>query len=224
MRVAVLQHSKGEWIGSMQSWFEQKAYIVTTYSLLDGDPLPSIDDFDWLISMGGPMGVDDRDEHAWIEPELQLLREAIADNKRVLGMCLGGQLMASAMGAEVYRNKRLEIGWFPIEKIHSSASWMPAEVNLLSWHGDCFPAPEGTTGFARSAVTPCQGFSKGNRIWALQFHLEAQSDTVDLFSSEVTDWKVSKTVQCIEQMKKMAGDYLPTSRNIMHRLLTVMDG
>lgn len=223
MRVQVIQHSKGEWIGSMQSWFEQRAYTVATCSLVDGDPLPSLDDFDWLISMGGPMGVNERHDYAWMEPELELLRQAIAANKRVLGMCLGGQLMASAMGAEIYRNKRLEIGWFPIEKTHPSASWMPERVNLLSWHGDCFRVPEGAISFAKSTVTPCQGFSKGNRVWALQFHLEAQGDTLDLFSSDVSDWEVSKTVQGIEEMKKMAGDYLPTSRNIMHRLLAVME-
>jgi len=180
-KVAIFQHAEGEWIGSMRHWFVDKTFQLTTNRLDLDDPLPSVDEFDWLLIMGGPMSTYDEINYPWLIGEKQLIREAIEADKIVLGICLGSQLIASALGAKVYANTQQEIGWFPVSKIDPQASWMPEDFLPLSWHGDCFELPENTCSFASSRVTPSQGFYYGNRIWALQFHLEAEPGTVEAF-------------------------------------------
>lgn len=180
-KVAIFQHADGEWIGSMRHWFANKPFQLTTYRVDKADPLPSIAEFDWLLIMGGPMSTYDEINYPWLVAEKQLIREAIDTNKTVLGICLGSQLIASALGARVYPNTQQEIGWFPVSKIDAEASWMPDDLLPLSWHGDCVELPENARAFAESSITPCQGFYYGNRIWALQFHLEVESGTVEAF-------------------------------------------
>ena len=180
-KVAVLQHAHGEWIGSMQEWFTNKDFLLQTYRLDLNSVLPTVDEFDWLMIMGGPMSVNDEDIYPWLAPEKQLISDAIAADKIVLGICLGGQLIASAMHAKVIKNTQPEIGWYPVTKTNQCATWMPEIFKPLSWHSDCFELPEGATAFASSAITPYQGFSVGKKIWALQFHLEAQTGTVASF-------------------------------------------
>lgn len=179
--VAIFQHAEGEWIGSMRHWFADKPFQLTTYRLDQADPLPSIDEFDWLLIMGGPMSTYDETNYAWLIGEKQLISEAIDANKIVLGICLGSQLIASALGAKVYANTQQEIGWFPVNKTDAEATWMPEDLQPLSWHGDCVELPENSSSFADSAITPCQGFYYGKRIWALQFHLEVEPGTVEAF-------------------------------------------
>lgn len=180
-KVAIFQHADGEWIGSMRHWFAEKPFQLTTYRLDQNDPLPSVAEFDWLLIMGGPMSTYDETNYPWLIAEKQLIREAIEADKIVLGMCLGSQLIASALGAKVYPNTQQEIGWFPVNKIDARASWMPEDLQPLSWHGDCVELPENTSSFADSEITPCQGFYFGPRVWALQFHLEVEPGTVDAF-------------------------------------------
>ncbi|HDZ15917.1 hypothetical protein LCGC14_1006690 [marine sediment metagenome] len=182
-KVAILQHAEGEWIGSMDAWFADKAYELTTYRLDKGESLPTLDTYDWLLIMGGPMSVYDEETYAWLAPEKKLILDSIEAGRKVLGICLGGQLIASAMGAKVYRNEQQEIGWYPVNKTDPSAEWMPESLTPLSWHGDCFEVPINTIPFASSIVTPYQGFHLDQRVWALQFHLEAQDGTVESFFS-----------------------------------------
>lgn len=223
IRILILQHAEGEWIGSMADWFSDTSrcdnFVLKTLRLDQGDTLVDMDAFDWLLVMGGPMSVNDELTHPWLREEKELIRQAIACDKTVLGICLGGQLIAAASGAEVYRNHTQEIGWFSINRTDPRVTWLPDKVNLLSWHGDCFRLPVGATPFASSDVTPCQGFSMGPRIWALQFHLEAAAGTVDAFlACEGDDLPSGEFVQRVSQLQQDA-EFLPQSRQIMHRLL-----
>jgi GMP synthase-like glutamine amidotransferase len=101
----------------------------------------------------------------------------IAASKRVLGICLGAQLLAEVLGARVYRNKHREIGWFPVQRMPGNASSalfavFPAEVDVFHWHGDTFDLPANAELLASSAACPNQGFIFRNQVLALQFHLE----------------------------------------------------
>lgn len=181
IRVQVLQHADGEGLGSLRKWFLEKgAYISTTRVDLNQE-LPSLNEFDWLIIMGGPMGAYEEDKYSWLPAEKQFIRTAIENNKRVLGVCLGGQLIASAMGANVYANSQKEIGWFPIRKTNDIAPWLSSNQSLLCWHGDCFDLPKTAISFATSDITEHQGFCLGPRVWALQFHIEALHGTTNIF-------------------------------------------
>jgi len=221
MRIAILQHEPNEWIGSMASWFEAKGYHLSTTMVYLNETLPSIDDFDWLLIMGGGMSVYEEDTYAWLKLEKQLIRDAVAAEKKVLGICLGGQLIASALGAKVYPGEHQEIGWFPVNKTDAVASWCPDNLIPLSWHGDRFDLPEGATGFAKSEITPYQGFCLTDKIWALQFHLEATEQSVTDFYNVTETFPEGDFVQSYQQM--LDDNQVEASQKIMHELLEVMD-
>ncbi|MBU1194402.1 MAG: type 1 glutamine amidotransferase [Proteobacteria bacterium] len=177
MNVHYLQHVPFEGIGSMESFFKEKGYPVTCTKLYDGDPLPQPDAFDLLIVMGGPMGIYDEDEYPWLKAEKQFIAQVISEKKKVLGICLGAQLIADVLGAKVYKNRHREIGWFAIDGCPELENTLLADVftqkpNVFHWHGDTFDIPAGAVAVAKSRACANQGFIKDNHVIAFQFHLE----------------------------------------------------
>ena len=117
MRAHYLQHVPFEGLGSIAPWLESAGYQITGTKLYESTTIPNPEQFDLLIIMGGPMSVNDEERFPWLRIEKQFIRQTIESGKAVLGICLGAQLIASAMGESVYPNRRKEIGWFPIEGI-----------------------------------------------------------------------------------------------------------
>lgn len=177
MRVHWCQHVPFEGLGLIQPWLVEKGATITATRFFANDPIPTVDDFDWLIVMGGPMGVNDTDVHPWLAAEQALIAEAIRKRKTVLGICLGAQLIAAALGVRVYRNTEKEIGWFAVNRSNSlHGHWLnqafPREFTPLHWHGETFDLPPDTVLLGSSAACRNQGFCYGDHVLALQFHLE----------------------------------------------------
>lgn len=177
MRVHYIQHVPFEGLGSMGPALEKRGCTLTSTHLHKGQTLPADDAFDWLIVMGGPMSIYDEDKYPWLKDEKAFIRRAIDGGKKILGVCLGAQLIADAMGAKVTRNDHREIGWHTIsptpgarDTILSPVLSNPAEV--FHWHGDTFDIPEGATHIASSDACKNQAFIADDRIVAFQFHLE----------------------------------------------------
>ena len=177
MNIHYLQHVPFEGLGSIEAWLKTGNHRLTDTRLYQNDPLPEMADFDWLIVMGGPMGVDDEDQYPWLKQEKQFIQQAIGSGKIVLGICLGAQLIAAALGAKVYKDKNPEIGWFNIdrhieaEKTILSSVILP-QLEVFHWHGDTFDIPAGAQSLAFSVACQNQGFIFDNRVVGLQFHLE----------------------------------------------------
>lgn len=183
MRLRCLQHVPFEGPAAVSDWARGRGLAIDTTRLYAAEPLPALDDFDWLLVMGGPMGVGDADRHPWIVPERELIRSAVEADKRVLGICLGAQLVASALGARVYPNRHREIGWFevrrcPVPPETPFAGRFPDRLTVFHWHGDTFDLPGGAVLLAESDACRHQAFAFGGRVLALQFHLEATADSV----------------------------------------------
>ena len=174
MKVHVLQHVPFEGPGSIGPWLEARRADVGLTRLYAGDPLPRADQIDGLVVMGGPMSVNDEDEFAWLRPEKRLVRDAVDRGIPVLGVCLGAQLIASALGARVYSGPAKEIGWFPIQGVPdvAPAFQFPPECLAFHWHGETFDLPPGAVRLASSAACENQAFQVGRNAIALQFHLE----------------------------------------------------
>jgi len=177
MRVHCLQHVPFEGLGSLGPWLEARGVTLTTTRFFEDPRLPAPDAVDWVIALGGPMSVNDEAELPWLAAEKAFLREACAQGRRILGICLGGQLLASACGAKVTRNREREIGWFPVSRTPAAAEHpvlraLPPSFEAFHWHGETFALPEGALHGARSAACEHQAFALGPRAVGLQFHLE----------------------------------------------------
>jgi GMP synthase-like glutamine amidotransferase len=143
--------------------------------------LPDPASVDMLVVMGGPMGVYDEKDLPWLSAEKAFLSEAIRLNKKILGICLGAQLLAAVSGAGVRRTPRKEIGWFPVFPTAAAGShpWFHALLKdhpvLFHWHGDRFDIPAGAGNLAFTEANDNQAFLLGDRIVGLQFHGEIRA-------------------------------------------------
>jgi GMP synthase-like glutamine amidotransferase len=181
----VLQHIACEPPAAFEDELRSRGLDVVRVELDEGDALPDWRDFPAIVVMGGPMGAYDEAEHDWLAPEKRLLRDAVEGGVPVWGVCLGAQLLASALGARVYRGERPEVGVLPVELTAEGAddpvfAAAPASFPALQWHGDTFDLPEGATLLAHSAAYPNQAFRVG-ASYGLQFHIEVPL-------SLATDW------------------------------------
>ncbi len=150
--------------------------------------------------MGGPMSVND--DLPWIEPTLELIRAAHARSVPILGHCLGGQLVATALGASVHANPQNEIGWFPVRSRTSFPS-LAEEFEVFHWHGETFTLPAGTQHLFENDACPNQGFRIANTL-ALQFHVELLADMVPEWAKQYADEiaKPTATVQGYEALTR----------------------
>jgi GMP synthase-like glutamine amidotransferase len=180
MLVHVLQHVAHEGPGSIAHWCTARGATVTTTSLWEGATLPCVDDFDMLVVLGGPMSVNDEPVFPWLIDEKRLIAHAVASGKAVLGICLGAQLIASALGAKVYPNAEPEIGWHPVRAVSGPATpfqW-PRSIMGFHWHGETFDLPPKATLLASTPGCFHQAFCLGNKVIGLQFHPEATPESV----------------------------------------------
>lgn len=177
MRIHVFQHVPYEGPGSIARWAEKNGHSLTTTRFHEGDPLPSHDDYDLLMILGGPMSANDDFNVDWMQAEKRFIREAIDQDKMLLGICLGSQLIARVLGATISRNEDREIGWFPITATpNAMVLGLPQQFQAFHWHGDTFTLPEGAKSIGSSEGCDQQGFIYQDRIVALQFHLETTPD------------------------------------------------
>jgi GMP synthase-like glutamine amidotransferase len=183
MKVQVFQHVPFEDIGSMAAWFAERG-IEPGYTRFFEDPrLPPLAGLDLIVVMGGPMSVNDVARYPWLVAEKAFIREALERGVRVLGICLGAQLIANALGARVYPNGAKEIGWFPVRAIESAdpvqeqGLQFPPEVRVFHWHGETFDLPPAARRLASSAACENQAFVIGRHGVGLQFHAETTPDS-----------------------------------------------
>jgi len=182
VRLLILQHVPFEGPAAIARWAELRGHSCSYIYCAEHPEYPALNAFDALIIMGGPMGVNDAPP--WMSAENEFIRRSIDDKKIVLGVCLGAQLIASALGASVRRNPEKEIGWFTVESVMPDnlasqpfKGTLPASFACLHWHGDTFDIPEGATHLYRSDACENQAFIYDNRVVGLQFHLEFDTAT-----------------------------------------------
>lgn len=179
LRVHWLQHAPYEGLGALEPRLLARGLAPRRTRVFAGEPLPAVDDIDFLIALGGPMSVNDEATLPWLAPEKALLRAAIAREVPVLGICLGAQLMAAALDAPVGPSPEREVGWWPVRAVTPPPAPpfavfpFPAELTALHWHGEAFAPPAGTVLLARSAGCPHQALQAAPRAIGLQFHPEA---------------------------------------------------
>lgn len=226
MRAHCFQHVPFEGLGSIASWLEEAGWVTTNTRFFESAELPNPDMVDMLVVMGGPMSVNDEDEFPWLVAEKKFIREAIGAGKPVLGICLGAQLIASAMGARIYRNPVKEIGWLPIHGISSSDTSLfqfPPSARVFHWHGETFDVPSGATLLAQSDGCANQAFQLGPSVIGLQFHLETTAESARMLVANCRDELVpAKYIQTEDEILSATMENYDSIHRLMHDVLTFL--
>ena len=227
MKIVWLQHESFEGPGYIRAWADTHGHEITGVMAFEREPLPNLDSFDLLVVMGGPMSVHDDELFPWIMNEKRFLRDAIVAGKSVLGICLGAQLLADALGAGVRKNLYREIGWFDVRlsgagKKTRLGKLLPEEFRAFHWHGDTFDVPAGAIHLGSSHACANQGFVWAERVVGLQFHNEVTEDSIrDLSGACMDEIDGSLFVQSLSDITNPAP--VPDANRIMETILCYME-
>lgn len=189
--VAVIQHSAFEDTGIFGEVIRDMGWNISVYNGGIDDLSRPLREANLAIILGGPIGVYETDRYPFLVDELHSLEKRLADNRPTLGICLGAQLVAAALGARVYPGTSKEIGWGEVHLTtqgHASCIAHLAGKNVLHWHGDTFDLPAGAERLASTARYENQAFSYGNNVLAMQFHAEIES-------SRIEQWLIGHTCE-----------------------------
>ena len=223
MRVHVLQHVPFEGLGSINEWLSCRRTRVTYTRFFENARLPALADIDLVIILGGPMSVNDEGPLPWLCHEKEFVAQAIAGNKAVLGICLGAQLIASALGAGVYPGPEKEIGWFPVfgQPAAPGTFVFPEVTEVFHWHGETFDLPAGACLLASSDACCNQAFQVGGRVIGLQFHLETTPESAEAIISNCSSELVphQRFIQQASTLRAMPTNKYAGINNLMTRLL-----
>lgn len=216
MKIHWLQHVPFEGLGCIEPWLAVNGHTVTCTRFRAGDALPPAETVDGLIVMGGPMGVYDEALYSWMAAEKAFIKKIIAQNKPVLGICLGAQLIAEVLGAKVWKNDQREIGFFPVT---GDGKLFPPEFTPFHWHGDTFGIPAGAKHLASSAATENQAFIYKDNVLALQFHLETTEESLmSLYENGRDEITAGPFMQTLDEMRRYF-HVLGNANALMHGLL-----
>jgi GMP synthase (glutamine-hydrolysing) len=184
-RIVVLQHVPHEELGTLNFLLRTAGFAVDTVNFwCETGAHPTLENYQGLIVLGGPMGVYEADKYPHLATEKELIECAVKKNLPVLGICLGAQLIANALGATVYPNGIKEIGWYDLAPTADGKNdplfhHLSATEKVFQWHGDTFDLPNGAVHLASSPLCTNQAFRYGRNVYALQFHLEVDAKMID---------------------------------------------
>jgi GMP synthase-like glutamine amidotransferase len=199
-----------------------RGHAVSVIHLYRGDALPAPDAFDLLVVMGGEMNIYQYRDWPWLKPESAFIKSVLDRGKPVMGMCLGAQLIADALGARVVQNEHIELGWLPVTWTDEARAFfpeLPASSTVLHWHGDTFGLPSGATRLAASEGCPEQGYVIPGKCLGLQFHMEVDPGLVAAFAESQVEWYEGPCVQTRNVVLADASLYCNQNRPLLHGML-----
>jgi GMP synthase-like glutamine amidotransferase len=229
MKVHWFQHVEFEGLGLIESWLRARCHELSTTRWWAGEVAGAeAEAAEWLIVMGGPMNIYQHRDHPWLIAEKAAISAAVARGARVLGVCLGAQLIADVLGGKVMQNAEREIGWWPVRAVAEGAASryvFPPEATVLHWHGDTFTLPPGAVRLAASEGCAQQAFAVGERVLGLQFHLEMGAAAVTAIASACADelTPARRWVQSAETITNGAYEHAQAASKLLAKLLAAME-
>jgi GMP synthase (glutamine-hydrolysing) len=202
MKLHYIQHVPFETPAGILKWASSRSVEISSTKMFESAMLPELPDFDFLLVMGGPMSVNEESKFHWMKNEKKFIENCISHNKKILGICLGAQLIADVLGAEVSSNKYKEIGWYDVEKCNDIrvTKQFPAKFKAFHWHGERFNIPDGAVKIFESEACDNQGFAYRNSV-GLQFHIESDDDSItSMIENCADDIDKSRYVQSINDI------------------------
>ena len=228
-RVLVIQHVAHEGLGMFAEPLTQAGCVVTTLNAANPDTIwPLADEVQGIVIMGGPMAVYERHRHPCLIKELHFLRNALQQEVPVLGICLGAQLIAHALGAQVTKNPQQEIGWYPLTKAPGAASdpllaAFAATETVFQWHGDTFTLPRESVQLASSPLCAQQAFRYRDNVYGLQFHVEVTDTMIQEWLDEPGNAReLSGVRDSIDPaaIRRASSQHLPRLHTLAHHVAT----
>jgi GMP synthase-like glutamine amidotransferase len=224
--VLVFQHDPFEDLGFFAEVLEKLGARCRTIRLFYGElPTEDWEHISALIILGGPMSVSDEEQYPFLRWEKTIIRAAIDEAVPLLGVCLGAQLIASALGAAVSPGPVKEIGWYPISVtahglVDSSLGYLPESPMVFQWHGDGFDLPMGAVRLASSVYYENQAFRLGKHIYGLQFHLEMTTAMIDRWLDERSKDLAQVSYIHPDRIVSDTQNYLPTLKYYAEKFLS----
>ena len=212
-RILIIQHIDIESPGIILNFMKEKGISFDCRKIENDNT--NLLDYDGLIIMGGPMSVNDKDHYSFIDKEIELLKHYLRINKPILGICLGSQIIASALNSSIYKNSKQELGWHTVSLTQNNDTiFENLENNFLAfhWHGDIFDLPNNSIKLASSQISNIQAFVFQKNCYGLLFHLEVTKEIVeniiDTFKSDLVSESIDKSIiLCVLEKKiKMIND------------------
>lgn len=228
--VLAIQHVEPETTGLIGEALSEGGARLTTVRVFEGEPVPAgIAPHDALVVMGGPMGVYEADRHPHLADEIELIRRAVESDVPVLGVCLGSQLLAAALGSSV-RPAQRELGWLPVTLTPEGAAdplfaGLPPTFTVFHWHGDAFAPPPGSVALASSDLTPCQAFRHGAHV-GLLFHMEMSESMIRALVEQdiASGYADAAARRALEEMQDRLPAIRPLARKVFGRVSDAIAG
>jgi len=229
MRIQLIEHDPQDFSRTNISlWAADKGYRVNQVFICNNEALPPLDSFDWLMVMGGSPHAWDAAGNAWLQTEKDFVNAALAAGKMILGICFGAQLLAEALGGELFPNPHREIGWHEVALSQQGREsflfqGIPPAFVTFHWHDDHFSLPQSCTRLARSQATENQAFVDRERpLVGLQFHPEYTRRMVAYYAREHSqDWTTDDYVSTKDEVLAQT-DEIPNTYWLMEILLNNM--
>ncbi len=224
--IVVFQHDPFEDLGFFAEILERQKANYRVIRLFHGEmPAEDWEQLRALIVLGGPMSAHEEADYPFLRWEKTIIRAAMDENVSVLGICLGAQLIAAALGTSVFHGRVREIGWSPISitphgQVESLLGYLPENATVFQWHGDGFDLPAGAVRLASSAHYENQAFRLGKNIYGLQFHLEVTPQMIERWIDERSKDLAQAPYVSPEKIRSDTRNYAPTLRYYGERFLS----
>lgn len=232
LKVHYFQHIAGEGFGSCYEYLKAQGAEITATEFfalptdfeLDIDALPSVKEVDLLIIMGGVMSVNDEANFPWLKIEKRWIRRYLAESKPAIGLCLGGQMIANALGANVHRHHTQELGWTKVYKSHPTPQdcfQIPSEIQVMQWHSETFDIPKGAVRLAENSVCSNQLYQIGKNVLGFQFHPEITPNILEVFIEHEEDELVfsGEYVQSLDQLRQSKKQDFMMGNQLLNRAI-----
>ncbi|MFC5700802.1 type 1 glutamine amidotransferase [Cohnella faecalis] len=207
MNIKVFKHFSFDDTGAFERWASHNGHTLDILDPAEGVRAEWLDGLDLLIILGGPMSVYEEELYPWLIEEKRFVGQAIELEKKILGICLGAQMLADVLGSKVYRHPCKEIGWHPINRSEDRHPWLaglPERFHSFQWHGDTFELPTGATRLAGSDACSQQAFAYGDRVLGLQFHLETSPACMEVMLDRWADQLTDEP--CIQSAERIRAE------------------